>query len=86
MKESLKTKKEKRQEAEKEAAKKGTTLPYPSKEELRAEVEEEPPAVILTITDESGNVVRRLSGPAKAGIQRVSWDLRYPEAYLRSGG
>ena len=86
MKESLKTKKEKRQEAEKEAAKKGTTLPYPGKEELRAEAEEEPPAVILTITDESGNVVRRLSGPAKAGMQRVSWDLRYPESYLRIAG
>ena len=33
MKESLKTRKEVRQEAEKEAAKKGTTLPYPKKEE-----------------------------------------------------
>ncbi len=85
MKESLKTKKEKRQEAEKEAGKKGTTVPYPGRDELRAEAEEEPPAVILTITDESGNVVRRLTGPTKAGMQRVSWDLRYPESYLQIG-
>jgi photosystem II stability/assembly factor-like uncharacterized protein len=85
LKESLKTKKEKRQEAEKEAAKKGVTLPYPSREELRAEAEEEPPAVILTVTAESGNVVRRLTGPAKAGMQRVSWDLRYPPSYLQVG-
>jgi photosystem II stability/assembly factor-like uncharacterized protein len=84
LKESVKTRKERRQEAEKEAAKKGTALPYPGKEELRAEAEEEPPAVLLMITDESGQVVRRLTGPAKAGMQRVSWDLRYPASYLQS--
>ena len=85
MKESLKTRKEKRQEAEKEAAKKGATLPYPKKEDLRAEEEEESPALILTVADESGRVVRRLTGAAKAGMQRVSWDLRYPPSSLQSG-
>ena len=40
IKEKLKTKKEKRQEAEKEAAKKNQTLPYPTNDELRAEAEE----------------------------------------------
>ena len=37
LKEKIKTKKEKRQEAEKEAAKKNQTLPYPTNDELRAE-------------------------------------------------
>ena len=32
---------------------------------------------MLTVTDESGNVVRRLSGPATKGFQRVTWDLRH---------
>jgi hypothetical protein len=30
------------------------------------------------VTDETGNVVRRLTAPAKAGFARVAWDLRYP--------
>src|SRR5205807_9830365 len=41
--EKLKTSKEKRQEAEKEAAKKNQTLPYPTHGELRAEAEEAKP-------------------------------------------
>ena len=39
---------------------------------------EEAPVVVLTVTDADGQVVRRIEGPAKAGLQRVSWDLRYP--------
>jgi len=36
------------------------------------------PAIVLIVADEEGNVVRRITGPVKAGFQRVSWDLRYP--------
>jgi hypothetical protein len=32
--------------------------------------------LVLNVTDASGKQVRRLSGPARAGLQRVSWDLR----------
>jgi hypothetical protein len=49
---------------------------------LRAEEEEEAPAILVTITDASDNVVRRLTGPVSAGIQRLNWDLRYPAANL----
>ncbi|HZE64920.1 MAG TPA: hypothetical protein VE056_13640, partial [Pyrinomonadaceae bacterium] len=35
-----------------------------------------------TISDADGRVVRRLTGPVTAGMQRVSWDLRYPPASL----
>ena len=77
LKEALKTKKEIRQEAEKEAAKKGETPPYPTPEQLRAEDNEEPSSIILTVADEVGNVVRRITGPTTKGMHRVAWDLRY---------
>ncbi|HKE59106.1 MAG TPA: hypothetical protein VKB46_20500 [Pyrinomonadaceae bacterium] len=82
LKEGLKTRKEKRQEAEKEADKKGQPVGWPSQAELRAEEEEDAPAVIVTVTDAEDRVVRRLTGPVAAGIQRVTWDLRYPAANL----
>jgi photosystem II stability/assembly factor-like uncharacterized protein len=82
LKDALKTRKEKRQEAEKAAAGKSTPAPYPSPEELRAEAEEESPAILLTIRDADGTVVRTLTGPVTQGIHRVSWDLREPAATL----
>lgn len=82
LKEELKTKKAKRQEVERDAQRKGTAIGWPSQTDLRAEEEEEAPAIIFTITDSSGRVVRRLTGPVTAGMQRVSWDLRYPAPSL----
>lgn len=82
LKDPLKTKKVKRQEAEKEAEKKGIALNLPKLSELSAEEEEEAPAIIFTITDSGGRVVRRLTGPITAGMQRVAWDLRYPPPSL----
>jgi photosystem II stability/assembly factor-like uncharacterized protein len=82
LKEELKTRKARRQESEKEAAKKNTGIVLPSQTDLRAEDEEEAPAIIITITDATGRVVRRLTGPMTAGIQRVNWDLRYPSPTL----
>jgi photosystem II stability/assembly factor-like uncharacterized protein len=78
LKDDLKTKKELRHEAEKEAEKKGIAPPYPTPEQLREEAREEKPAVILTVTDEEGNVVRRLSAATDKGFHRVAWDLRFP--------
>lgn len=82
LKESLKTKKQKRQEAEKEAERKGTPLPYPAMADLSAEEEEEAPAITFTVTDASGRVVRRLNAPAAPGMNRLTWDLRYPAPTL----
>jgi photosystem II stability/assembly factor-like uncharacterized protein len=82
LKDALKTKKEKRQESEKDATKKGAVLSIPNRSDLSAEDEEEAPAIIFTVTDAGGRVVRRLTGPITAGVQRVSWDLRYPPASL----
>lgn len=82
LKEALQTKKAKRQEAERAAQRSGAAISLPSRAELSAEEEEEAPSIIFTITDSSGRVVRRLTGPVTAGIQRVNWDLRYPAANL----
>ena len=82
LKDALKTKKEIRQEAEKEAEKKKQPVRYPTFDELQAEDEEEAPAIILTITDVNGNVVRKLSGANSKGINRTTWDLCYPLPYL----
>jgi photosystem II stability/assembly factor-like uncharacterized protein len=78
LKESIKTLKQKRIEAEKKAEKKGIDIKYPTIEELRAEDIESKPYLVFTIKDESGQVVRRLNTSAKAGVQRIAWDLRYP--------
>ena len=34
--------------------------------------------ILITVSDEQGNVVRRLTGPTTAGFHRVAWDLRFP--------
>lgn len=78
LKEELKTRKKARQEEEKAAEKKGQPIRYPTPDELRAEAEEEPPAILLTVKDASGHVVRQISAATKAGFQRVAWDLRLP--------
>src|SRR5580692_4109470 len=83
LKEKLKTKKEKRQDAEKEAAKKNQALPYPTNDELRAEAEEAKPEVYFVVYDESGAAVRRVEGSIDSGFQRAAWDLRYPAPSLR---
>jgi len=78
LRDEIKTKKKQRQAKEGAVAKKGGDVFYPSWDSLRAEDREEDPAVILTVTDEEGHVVRRITGPVTAGFHRVAWDLRYP--------
>jgi photosystem II stability/assembly factor-like uncharacterized protein len=82
LKEELKTKKTRRQEAERDTQRKGQPVTLPSRSELSAEEEEEAPVVVFTISDSSGRLVRRLTGQITAGIQRVNWDLRYPAPAL----
>ncbi|HEV2348690.1 MAG TPA: glycosyl hydrolase [Terriglobia bacterium] len=82
LKTALKTKKEERLEAEKKAEKAGKTFPYPTLKDLGQEAEEEAPTVVFTVSDGSGNVVRRIDGPVSAGMHRVTWDLRFPASIL----
>jgi photosystem II stability/assembly factor-like uncharacterized protein len=78
LKEGLQTLRDERREAEKETEEGGGSVSYPSWEDLRGEDREQDPAMVLTVRDADGNVVRRLTGPAGKGTHRITWDLRYP--------
>ncbi len=82
LKDEIKTKKQQRRDAEKEAEKKKAAAAYPSMDVLRAEGEEEGPTLLLTVSDAAGKPIRTLTGPLTKGIHRVSWDLREPAAEL----
>ncbi len=81
LKDSLKTKKEKRQQAEKDALeKKLAPPPYPTRDELRAEAQEPKPELLFLVADADGQPVRRISAPADKGLHRLAWDLRFAPA------
>jgi photosystem II stability/assembly factor-like uncharacterized protein len=86
LKEGLSTLKSKRIQEEKKLQKEGKPVYYPSWEDLKLEDREEAPLIVLTVADEAGNVVRRLTGPTWPGFHRIAWDLRYPSTTpARSG-
>ncbi len=76
LKDAIRTKQQERQQRERAAIQRGETPPYPTFEELHAEAEEEAPAIIVSISDSTGKVIRRFDAPATRGIHRVTWDLR----------
>ncbi len=78
LRDDLENLKQKRRKAEQELAADGKSVVVPSWEELRKEDIEETPAIMLSIEDATGALVRRLSGPVTAGIHRINWDLRWP--------
>ena len=78
LKDEIKSKKDTRRDAEKKIEKDGGDTPYPGWDALRAEDLETKPAILFTIRDTGGNVIRHFDAPAKAGFQRAAWDLRYP--------
>lgn len=71
------TKAQLRTRREQAAARRGDDAEQPTLEMLREEGLEVSPTAMLTITDADGRVVRRLTGPARAGMHRVQWDLRF---------
>jgi photosystem II stability/assembly factor-like uncharacterized protein len=78
----IKTKKAMRQEREKALVKDGKDVPFPGFDALRAEDQEEAPEAVLTVKDSDGRVVRRITGPARAGFSRVAWDVRWAAPQL----
>jgi len=77
IKEAPKTLKNKREEKEKELIKENKPVYYPTWDELRLEDREEGSYLLFIVSDEQGNVVRKLKEGVKSGINRVTWDLRY---------
>ena len=55
----------------------GNDIKYPDYETLKAESEEAETFLLFTITDESGNVVRKLKQAITKGVNRVVWNFRY---------
>ena len=78
IKKAPKTLKQERKKKEKELAKNNEPIPIPTMDELRAEKNEVKPHLIFTITDEDGNIIRKLTKGVNEGINRINWDLRFP--------
>jgi len=85
LRDSLQTAKGVRQESEKELAAEGEDTPYPGWEELRREELEDASALILTVRDSGGQVVRQLYGSASVGLHRMAWDLRHADLRPETG-
>ncbi|MBT8178194.1 MAG: glycosyl hydrolase, partial [Eudoraea sp.] len=87
------SKKKSRKEAEKELEKQNKDIPFPGWDALEEEKREEGVKIWIAVMDQQGNVVRKVKGKAKKGINRVAWDLRHssiwpirPGQAERSGG
>jgi photosystem II stability/assembly factor-like uncharacterized protein len=76
LRDAIESRKAQRQKADAVLAKKNADVPFPSWDSLKVEDREEDPAVVVTVSDASGQVVRRFTAPTSAGINRVAWDLR----------
>jgi photosystem II stability/assembly factor-like uncharacterized protein len=85
LKDSYKSLKQQRQDAQKEADRKKEAGPLPTREQLVAEADEEEPSVFLQITDSQNRVVRRIRGSNAKGMQRATWNLRVPPPALEGG-
>ncbi|MFI5237109.1 MAG: WD40/YVTN/BNR-like repeat-containing protein, partial [Ignavibacteriales bacterium] len=77
LKNEFKTLKEKRRDAEKENKKKGEDIKFPDYETLKQEQEEPESYFLFSITDEQGNVVRKMKTESKKGLNRIVWNFRY---------
>ncbi len=77
LKDALPTAKQRRKDAQKK-----DPANYPTPEQLRAEEEEEAPALLLTVRDADGTPIRVLTAPATTGVHRTTWDMRLPAVNL----
>ncbi len=78
LKDAPKPLKDQRKDEEAALIKAGKPVPYPSRERLKAEQDQEPAVLLFTVADEDGQVVRVLREPARKGLNRATWDLRCP--------
>ncbi len=71
------TAREARRETERTLREQGADISFPGYDVLRSEAVEGEPRALLMVRDAQGEPVRWVEGPARAGLHRVSWDLRY---------
>ncbi len=78
LRDDLTTLAEQRQAAEQPKIEAGDDTPFPGWDTVETERRAADPAILLTVRDSDGRVVRRLEGATEAGVHRTSWDLRLP--------
>jgi photosystem II stability/assembly factor-like uncharacterized protein len=76
--EAVQSSKDTRREAEKVKEAKNESVQFPTWDRIISEQREDDPAIVLTVKNANGGIVRHVEGPVKAGFHRVAWDLRYP--------
>ncbi|MBN1252465.1 MAG: hypothetical protein JXR51_16675 [Bacteroidales bacterium] len=79
--EEPKSDKQKRKEIEKKLFKEGKKIKQLTWKEERDENKEDEAYLLFKITDENGNIVRKLTAKPSSGINRITWDLRYEDPY-----
>jgi len=90
LKDGLESRKAARTKAEK-ALGEDENIPFPGWDALEEEMREVAPSIRITIKDTDGNVIQRIKGSARKGMNRVNWNLRLTsknviEPGQRSGG
>ncbi len=78
LKSAPKSPKKQRWGKEKKAKEAGTDIEYPTYEEFVAEDTYEDAYLLFVIKDSKGNEVRKLKTAASEGMNRITWNLRYP--------
>ncbi len=76
--EELRSQKDARAESEKDAVEANEDVRFADWETILDEEREDEPAMVFTVRDSDGAVVRQIEAPAEAGFHRVAWNLRYP--------
>ncbi len=74
----LQTSKEVRREAEKKLEADNENVKFVDLAAVLDEQREDTPAIVFTVKNAAGEVVRHIEAPADAGFHRIAWDLRYP--------
>jgi photosystem II stability/assembly factor-like uncharacterized protein len=86
VKEAARSSRQRRQDTTRATDAKNASPRYPTQQELTAEADEEAPQTLMTITDASGRIVRRLAVPGARGIHRYVWNLRGSAPTAGGGG
>ncbi|MEI8059435.1 MAG: hypothetical protein WCG67_04680, partial [Ferruginibacter sp.] len=77
IKDEIKTLKQKRRDLEKEKQKKGEDIDYPVYDVLKNEADQPEAYLLFIISDEQGNIIRKIKTTATKGMNRITWDMRY---------
>lgn len=79
LRDALQSRSKRRQAQEKPLIAKGEDTPFPGWPAIEAEQQEADPAILLTVRDDQGQIVRRIAHTATGkGFHRLTWDLRTP--------